>query len=72
AFPLYCAGARMEAAYPIGPLGVGTGLNITVQSYLDTLWFGVVACPDTFPDPSALPGRLTDALHELTKPLRSA
>lgn len=35
-FPLYCAGARMVAAYPLGPLGIGTALNVTVQSYLDT------------------------------------
>jgi WS/DGAT/MGAT family acyltransferase len=65
-FPLYCAGARMAAAYPMGPLALGTGVNITVQSYLDTLWFGIVTCPDMVPQPSALPGRLTDALGELT------
>lgn len=64
-FPLYCAGARMAAAYPMGPLALGTGVNITVQSYLDTLWFGIVTCPDTVPQPSALPDRLTDALGEL-------
>jgi len=66
-FPLYCAGARMVAAYPLGPLGLGTGLNITVQSYLDTLWFGVVACPDVVPEPWALAGGITDAVRKLTK-----
>jgi diacylglycerol O-acyltransferase / wax synthase len=71
-FPLYCAGARMAAAYPIGPLAAGTALNITVQSYLDTLWFGIVTCPDTVPDPAALPRRLADAVHELTKVLGRA
>jgi diacylglycerol O-acyltransferase / wax synthase len=69
AIPLYCAGMRMIGAYPMGPLGVGTGLNITVQTYLDTLWFGVVACPDTIPEPGKLAGRLTDARHDLTQPL---
>jgi diacylglycerol O-acyltransferase / wax synthase len=64
---LYCAGARMVAAYPLGPLALGNGLNITVQSYLDTLWFGIVACPDTVPEPDAIPGRLDDALGELLK-----
>lgn len=64
-FPLYMAGARMLAAYPLGPLGIGTGLNITVQSYLNTLWFGVVACPDTIPAPEQIPERLTRALHDL-------
>jgi diacylglycerol O-acyltransferase len=65
--PLYFTGMRMLTAYPIGPLGLGTGLNITVQSYLDTLWFGIVSCPDMLPDPAALPGRIGDALRDLTK-----
>jgi WS/DGAT/MGAT family acyltransferase len=69
-FPLYLAGARMLAAYPLGPLGVGTGLNITVQSYLNTLWFGVVACPETIPAPEDIPERLTNALHDLNKACR--
>lgn len=66
-FPLYCAGARMVAAYPMGPLGLGTALNITVQSYLDTLWFGIVACPDVVPAPETLATRIHDAVHELGK-----
>ena len=66
-FPLYCAGARMVAAYPMGPLGLGTALNITVQSYLDTLWFGIVACPDVVPAPETLAAGIHDAVHELGK-----
>ena len=66
-FPLYCAGARMVAAFPAGPLGLGTALNITVQSYLDTLWFGIVACPDVVPAPETLAAGIHDAVHELGK-----
>ncbi|HEY4397319.1 MAG TPA: wax ester/triacylglycerol synthase family O-acyltransferase [Acidimicrobiia bacterium] len=66
-FPLYCAGARMVAAYPMGPLGLGTALNITVQSYLDTLWFGIVACPDVVAEPDMLAAGIHDAVRELTK-----
>ena len=66
-FPLYCAGARMVAAYPMGPLGLGTALNITVQSYLDTLWFGIVACPDVVTAPETLAAGIHDAVHELGK-----
>jgi diacylglycerol O-acyltransferase len=32
----------------------GQGLNITVQSYLDRLDFGLVACPELVPDVDAL------------------
>jgi diacylglycerol O-acyltransferase / wax synthase len=71
-FPLYCAGARLVAAYPMGPLGLGTALNITVQSYVDTLWFGIVACPDVVPEPWTLADRITDAVQELGKAARSS
>jgi diacylglycerol O-acyltransferase / wax synthase len=71
-FPLYCAGSRMVAAYPMGPLGLGTALNITVQSYLDTLWFGIVACPDVVPEPWTLADGITDAAHDLGKASSSA
>jgi diacylglycerol O-acyltransferase / wax synthase len=66
-FPLYCAGARMVAAYPMGPLGLGTALNITVQSYLDTLWFGIVACPEVVPEPETLAAGIQDAVRDLGK-----
>jgi diacylglycerol O-acyltransferase len=66
-FPLYCAGARMVAAYPMGPLGLGTALNITVQSYLDTLWFGIVACPEVVPEPETLAAGIHDAIRDLGK-----
>ena len=55
----------MTAAYPLGPLAPGTGLNITVQSYLDTLWFGLVACPDVVPDVDEIADDLPLALEEL-------
>jgi hypothetical protein len=66
-FPLYCAGARMVAAYPMGPLGIGTALNITVQSYVDTMWFGIVACPDVVPEPWTLADGITHAVQKLRK-----
>jgi WS/DGAT/MGAT family acyltransferase len=47
--PLYCAGARMTACYPLGPLMEGAGLNITVVSYADSIDFGVIACERSVP-----------------------
>jgi hypothetical protein len=57
----------MVAAHPMGPLGLGTALNITVQSYLDTLWFGIVSCPDVVPEPETLAAGIHDAVQELGK-----
>jgi diacylglycerol O-acyltransferase len=48
--PLYMAGARMRHFYPVSTVADGGGLNITVQSYLDTLDFGLVSCRELVPD----------------------
>ena len=52
--PLYMAGATMKHFYPVSTVAHGMGLNITVQSYLDTLDFGLVACRELVPDLSDL------------------
>ena len=43
------AGARLTAAYPLGPLMEGAGMNITVLSYADSVDFGIVACERAVP-----------------------
>jgi diacylglycerol O-acyltransferase len=50
ATPLYAAGARLSAAYPLGPLMEGAGMNITVVSYMDSVDFGIIACERSVPD----------------------
>jgi len=57
-FPLYFAGMELRAVYPLGPVIDGVALNITVQSYRETLFVGINACASAVPD---LPG-LTDAM----------
>jgi len=64
-FPLYCAGARLEANYPVSVITDGMGLNITVMSYLGHLDFGIVADRDQMPDVQALLGWLGDELEVL-------
>ncbi len=49
-FPLYMAGAKLEANYPISVVTDGMGLNITVMSYLGRLDFGIVADREQMPD----------------------
>lgn len=63
-FPLYSAGARLVANYPVGPIIDGTGLNMTVMSYLDQLDFGLLACPDVLDDVWAVGDALHDSLDE--------
>ena len=48
--PLYAAGARMTHYYPVSTITDGQGLNITVQSYTDSLDFGLVSCRELVPD----------------------
>ena len=67
-FPIYCAGAEIEALYPMGPLLYGTGLNITVFSYQDSVDFGFLTCRELVPDS----WRLADAVHEALAELHAA
>ncbi len=49
-FPLYLAGAELVAAYPMGPIMDGAGLNITVLSYRDHIDIGFMADRELVPD----------------------
>jgi WS/DGAT/MGAT family acyltransferase len=66
-FPLYMAGARVVANYPIAPITPGMGLNITVMSYCDSIDFGVVVDPDLVPEPWAVVEGIPLALAELRR-----
>jgi WS/DGAT/MGAT family acyltransferase len=66
-FQLYSAGARVEALYPMGPLLFGTGLNVTVFSYRDSIDFGFMVCRDVIDDPWPLADAVPAALQELVK-----
>jgi WS/DGAT/MGAT family acyltransferase len=67
-FPLYLAGARVEANYPVSVITDGLGLNITVMSYCGHLDIGIVADREQMPDVWRLIGWLGDALRELDHP----
>jgi len=64
-FPIYSAGAKLEAIYPMGPLLYGTGINITVFSYEDNIDFGFMVCRDLVPEPWKLVDGVQIALEEL-------
>jgi diacylglycerol O-acyltransferase / wax synthase len=63
--PLYLGGAAMEHFYPVSVVAEGQGLNMTVQSYLDNLDFGLVADRDLVPDLWDLCDGLSAAMDEL-------
>jgi WS/DGAT/MGAT family acyltransferase len=66
-FPLWCAGAKLVGIYPVGPLIEGVGLNVTVTSYMGTLYLGILGCRDLVPDVTQLAGHVADAFAELVK-----
>jgi diacylglycerol O-acyltransferase / wax synthase len=65
--PLYFAGMRMEAVYPIGPVVDGVALNITVQSYRDSLFVGLNACSTVVPDAEPLARLVVEELALLAQ-----
>lgn len=66
-FPLYCAGARIVGLFPMGPVMAGSGLNVTLTSYLDSVEIGLMACRELVPDLWEIADGFPDALAELTK-----
>jgi diacylglycerol O-acyltransferase / wax synthase len=63
--PLYAAGARMLATYPVPPLLPGHPLSIGVTSYDGRVFYGVNADRDLLPDVDVFRTCLLEALEEL-------
>ena len=55
----------MVETYPVGPMAEGVGLNDTVFSYLDRVYFGLLACRRLLPELDELALHVDDALGEL-------
>jgi diacylglycerol O-acyltransferase / wax synthase len=58
-------GALVTEIYSVGPLTTGSGLNITVWSYVDQLGVAVLTDDQTFHDPHEATDALTAAFSEL-------
>jgi len=65
---MYCVGAPATHYFPVSIPYHGCALNITVQSYLDQLDFGLVACSETVPDAQ----RIADFIVEDFAAMRKA
>jgi diacylglycerol O-acyltransferase len=66
--PLYTAGARIDAIYPMSVLQAGQGLNATVVSYMGKMEFGFTVDPDLVPDVQ----ELCDQIHRSFEELQAA
>jgi diacylglycerol O-acyltransferase len=64
-FPIYFGGARVTGMFPGSVIVEGTGLNITVFSYIDRLDFGLAADSELVPDIWDLAELLPESLAEL-------
>jgi WS/DGAT/MGAT family acyltransferase len=62
---LYLNGSRLEATYPVSIPMHGMALNVTMQSYADTMNFGFVGCRDALPHLQRLAVYTGEALDAL-------
>jgi WS/DGAT/MGAT family acyltransferase len=69
--PLYQSGTKLQHYIPVSTVADGAGLNITVQSYLDTVDVGVVTCRELVPDPWEITSGMAEELQELLELARS-
>ncbi len=67
-FPIYFAGAKLHAVYPMGPVLEGSGLNVTVMSYCGHVDFGFMVAKNLVPDVWTV----ADAVHSAYAELRAA
>lgn len=65
--PLYYAGALMVAYYPLSAIADGQGLNMTVVSYRDTVYYGFTADRELVPDLDVIGRYVEEELLTLRK-----
>jgi diacylglycerol O-acyltransferase / wax synthase len=65
--PMYCAGAPAQHYYPVSIANHGCALNITAQSYLDNIEFGLTACRLAVPDAQIIADDIVLSLEDLAR-----
>jgi WS/DGAT/MGAT family acyltransferase len=68
--PLYVAGGKVLAIYPMGPLLPGAGVNITILSNMGSVDMGIIADRDTVPDVWRIAEGLEDGVRALLEAAR--
>jgi WS/DGAT/MGAT family acyltransferase len=62
--PLYMAGAKMLSNYPASIVVHGVALNVTVQTYNESLDIGVMACAQAMPEVAEFAAQIETAFEE--------
>ena len=71
-FPLYAGTLRLAAAYPLGPVLEGAGLNISVVSYAGFVDVGIISCPRAVAEPGEIACGFERGAEELLAAARRA
>jgi diacylglycerol O-acyltransferase len=69
---LWVGNARLAAAYPLGPVLEGAGINVSVVSYAGSVDVGLITCPRAVPDPAELARGFERAIAEMLASVRQA
>jgi WS/DGAT/MGAT family acyltransferase len=69
---IYSAGARLEALYPLSIIADGTGVNVTVMSYRDSIDIGITADREQTPDVQTIVEGMRRELATLLRAARPA
>ena len=70
-FAMYAGPLRLVAAYPLGPVMEGAGLNISVVSYAGSVDVGLIACPRAIAAPAEIARGFERAIAELLATARA-
>jgi WS/DGAT/MGAT family acyltransferase len=70
--PLYMAGGRVKAYFPVSAVAHGLALNITILSYDGSLDYGLVAAKEAMPKLRGFAGHLRSAHAELLAKAKAA
>ncbi len=62
---VYFAGSKVVAQFPVSICTHGCALNITLQSYVDRLEFGLIACKIAVPDVQDIADYIVEEFHIL-------
>ena len=63
--PLYAAGSKVIAMYPVAPLAKGHTLAVACTSYNGEVFFGLTADRDAMPDVEEFADLITESIEEL-------